>query len=130
MRAPAILMRYGQSSCHRVNGAAVPIGLIGPQLDGIGTASRLPARRRRRKRYWVVCAPPTGSCSPLRSYERKTSVRARAFIPLPLAHWALSGGSAVREAAPGVLNRRCPLSTTISRRPWKPGSSLSLTTSR
>lgn len=36
MRAPAILMRYGQSSCHRVNRAAVPTGLIGPQLDGIG----------------------------------------------------------------------------------------------
>jgi hypothetical protein len=35
MRA-AILMRSGQSSCHRVNRAAVPRGLIGPQLDGIG----------------------------------------------------------------------------------------------
>ena len=31
---------------------------------------------------------------------------------------------------PGVLNGRSPFSTTISRAPWKPGSSVSLTASR
>ena len=35
MRAPAILVRYGQSSCHRINGVAASSGLIGPPFDGI-----------------------------------------------------------------------------------------------
>lgn len=33
--APALLIRYGCASCHKISGVAVPGGLVGPPLDGI-----------------------------------------------------------------------------------------------